>query len=342
MAEIQLLGFFDEATATAEGVDRLRRAGVSDESVSVMTGVPYRPRMLRRPAIASRIATFAGIGALVGVILGLAVTAGTYLLYPLSAGGQPLIPIPPTLIIVFELTMLGMMWAAFGGFFVVNRLPVFGKPPFDERIVEGLIGVQVVVEERRASEIEHLLREAGASDVRRFDQAARANEATWMKFMGGLGAAATLVLIAVLLLSFEVIKIPFPTNMADQVSVAHLQGPRLAAPAEAVPVQGPVFIAGQPAFASVASSPASIQRGQVLFGINCLMCHGEKGQGNGRLAAYFNPKPADLTGEKVRAYSDSDIFLVISLGRGQMPSLAENLSPASRWDVINFVRSLQK
>ncbi len=342
MADIQLLGFFNEATPTAEVIERLRRSGLSDDQVTVISGVPYQPRMLRRPAITSRIAEFAGVGALVGVMLGLAITIGTYLLYALPVGGQPQYPIPTTLIVVFEVTMLGMMWAAFGGFFVVNRLPVFGKPPFDERIVDGSIGVLVVVEEGRAAEIERLLREAGASDVRRFDQTARANRATWMKVMGGLGAAVTLALVLVLLLAYDVIKIPFPTNMADTVSIAHLQGPRLAAPAEAVPVQGPVFIAGQPAFAPVASLPASIQRGQVLFGINCLMCHGEMGQGNGRLATYFNPKPADLTGEKVRAYSDSDIYLVISLGRGQMPSLAENLSPALRWDVINYVRSLQK
>ena len=342
MADIQLLGLFNEAASTAEVIEHLRRAGLGDEQVSVISSVPYRSRMLRRPEITSRISAVAGIGALVGIVIGLAITFGTYLLNPLPVGGQPQFPIPPTLIVVFEVTMLGMMWAAFGAFLFINRMPVFGRPPFSEHVVDGSIGVLVQAEESRSAGIERLLREAGASAVERFDSLARANNRTWMKVMGGAGAAVTLALVLVSLLAYDVIKIPFPTNMADTVSIAHLQGPRLAAPVEAVPVQGPVFIAGQPAVAQVASSPSSIQRGQVLFGINCLMCHGEMGQGNGRLATYFNPKPADLTGEKVRAFADSDIYLVISLGRGQMPSLAENLSPDSRWDVINYVRSLQR
>jgi len=66
---------------------------------------------------------------------------------------------------------------------------------------------------------------------------------------------------------------------------------------------------------------------------------GEIGWGEGDALWY---KDAVVYEVHVRAFADSDIFLVISLGRGQMPSLAENLSPASRWDVINYVRSLQK
>jgi mono/diheme cytochrome c family protein len=342
MADTQLLGLFQEVASAAEGVERLRQAGIEDAQVSVISGVPYRSRMLRRPAIGSRIASAAGVGALVGAVIGLAITWGTYVLYPLSVGGQPRFPIPPTLIVIFEVTMLGMMWTAFGAFLIINRMPVFGQPPFSDKVMDGSIGILVQIDANRLDEIERLLREGGASEVRRFDQGARANHATWLKVMGGVAAVVTLALVVLLLFSFEVIKIPFPTNMADTVAVAHLQGPRLAAPLAAVPIQGPVFIAGQPAFAPVASSSASIQRGQVEFGITCQMCHGESGQGNGRLATYFNPKPADLTGERVRAFSDSDIYLVISLGRGQMPSLAEIIPPDSRWDVINYVRTLQK
>ncbi len=342
MADTQLLGLFNEAASTAEAIERLHRAGLGDEQVSVISSVPYRPRMLRRPEIASRISAVAGIGALVGAVIGLAITFGTYSLNPLPVGGQPQFPIPPTLIVVFEVTMLGMMWAAFGAFLFINRMPVFGQPPFSEHVVDGSIGVLVQSPPTRTAEIERVLREAGAGEVQRFDATARANSSTWLKAVGGVGLAATLAVVLLALLAFEGIKIPFPTNMADQVTIAHLQGPRLAAPAEAIPVQGPVFIAGQPALPPVPSSPASLQRGQVIFGITCQMCHGAGGKGDGRMAAYFNPKPADLTGAKVRAFSDSDIYLVISLGRGQMPSLAENILPSERWDVINYVRGLQK
>src|SRR3990172_2591958 len=62
----------------------------------------------------------------------------------------------------------------------------------------------------------------------------------------------------------------------------------------------------------------------------------------GCLLGLFLPKPANLTGEAVQSLSDAEIFLVITQGRGLMPSLAENLSPVERWDVINYVRSLKK
>jgi hypothetical protein len=49
-----------------------------------------------------------------------------------------------------------------------------------------------------------------------------------------------------------------------------------------------------------------------------------------------------LTGDTVRGLSDTQIFLVITQGFGPMPSLAENLSAVERWDLVNYVRSLQK
>jgi mono/diheme cytochrome c family protein len=44
----------------------------------------------------------------------------------------------------------------------------------------------------------------------------------------------------------------------------------------------------------------------------------------------------------VQARSDQHIFLVLTRGWGLMPSMAENLSPVERWDVVNYVRSLTK
>ncbi len=73
-----------------------------------------------------------------------------------------------------------------------------------------------------------------------------------------------------------------------------------------------------------------------------MICHGEDGTGSGILSHHFNPSPADLTSDEIINMPDEDIFLVITQGRGIMPSLAENLTPSERWDVVNYVRSLQK
>ncbi len=103
-----------------------------------------------------------------------------------------------------------------------------------------------------------------------------------------------------------------------------------------MPIQGPVLISGAPASEPISPTVASFQRGQVLFNVNCALCHGETGVGDGPLSQYFAPRPADLTGSVVRSVPDSTIFLVITQGFGSMPSLAENLLPVERWDVVEL------
>jgi mono/diheme cytochrome c family protein len=62
------------------------------------------------------------------------------------------------------------------------------------------------------------------------------------------------------------------------------------------------------------------------------------------VAAFLeSKKPANLTGPLVQSLSDGAIFLVISGGKpGAMPALNENLTVRERWDVVNYVRTLQK
>jgi mono/diheme cytochrome c family protein len=92
----------------------------------------------------------------------------------------------------------------------------------------------------------------------------------------------------------------------------------------------------------VPANPNSLQRGRVLSDINCALCHGPKGDGNGGLSGFFNPKPFNLTGAQVQALSDQQFFTVISNGFGVMPPLHENLDVEQRWDVVNWVRTLKQ
>jgi len=145
-----------------------------------------------------------------------------------------------------------------------------------------------------------------------------------------------------MLVAFAVITLPLPDQMGNQISTADQQGPRLAAPAAAVPIQGPELIAGEPATQPLPSTPDSIQRGQVSFGVTCSLCHGAGGLGDGGLSHYFDPKPVDLTSDAIQHLTDNEIFTIISQGRGTMPSLAETLKVSARWDVVNYVRKLKK
>ncbi len=341
MAAIQLLGLFHEAEPTADTIEHLRAIGVTDEQITVMSAMPYRPEMLGRPPIKTRLPSIALIGAVLGALTAGFLTVGIFLLYPLHQGGQPIIPIPPSLIVFFEVIMLGTMWATFFGLLVRNRFPDMREATYDPRITEGHVGVLAEVDESLADQVEKVLEENGAHHMQRVPARYEANRGFrlfWSVVLGGLAVLG----IVVLLLAYEVIKIPLPNQMVNQASIAYEQGPRLAAPAEAIPVQGPVLIAGQPATQPRPATEDSLQRGQVLFGINCAMCHGPAGNGQGTLSGYFTPKPADLTAGPVQSLSDQEIFLVLTNGWGVMPSLAENLTASERWDVVNYVRSLSQ
>jgi mono/diheme cytochrome c family protein len=341
MAEFQLLGLLHEATPTANTIDQLRQLGVPDEKITVMSGIPYRAEMLGRPRPRRRVGLIALLGAGLGLLTGLFLSVGIFLLYPLIQGGQPIVPIPPSLIVLFEATMLGTMWAAFFGLLGENRFPIFKAQIYDPRITEGHIGVLAEVDEALADQVENVLTTNGAHHLHR-TEVSQQTDIRLTLFWGGVAVAIVILVVAVLLVAYNVVKISFPSQMVNQDSIAPEQGPRLAAPAAAIPIDGPVLIAGQPASEPVPVTANSLQRGQVLFDINCALCHGQNGSGDGPLSGFFSPGPADLTSDRVQNLSDAEIFLVITQGRGLMPSLAENLNVDERWDVINHVRSLKK
>ena len=341
MAEIQVIGLFHEATPTADTLDRLRELGVTDDRITVMSGIPYSAEMLGRPPVRTRVGRFALVGAVLGLLTAVFLSVGIFLLYPLAQGGQPIVPVPPTLIVLFEVAMLGTMWTTFFAMLVSNRFPTFKTGAYDPRITEGHIGVMAQVDESLGDQVAAILTDQGGHHLLREAVDPRPDirfKVFWPAFLVLVGVATAIGLLFV----YDILRIPFPSNMVDQDSVAFDQGPRLAAPDQSVPIQGPVMIAGQPASEPVPASPASLQRGQVLFGINCVMCHGPNGDGKGTLNGFFNPKPADLTAATVQKLTDAEIFLVITQGFGPMPSLAESLSPTERWDVVNHVRSLKK
>ena len=341
MADLLLLGLFHEATPTADTIDELRKLGVPDDQITITSGIPYRASMLGRTRTYERLIPIALFGAVGGLLTALFLTVGTPLLFPIHVGGQPLIPIPPSLIIVFELTMLGTMLATFAGILAESRFPFFGRRAYDFRITEGHIGLLARVDAALVDQVEEILKAHGAHHLQHFEVRERVGGHFWPR----LALIFSILLIPtalVLALAFAVITIPLPDQMVNQISTADQEGPRLAAPAAAVPLQGPELIAGEPATKPLPATADSIQRGQVLFGETCMMCHGADGTGSGKLRGFFNPGPADLTSTAIQSLPDTELFKIITNGRGIMPSLAETLNVRDRWDVINYVRTLKK
>jgi mono/diheme cytochrome c family protein len=80
-----------------------------------------------------------------------------------------------------------------------------------------------------------------------------------------------------------------------------------------------------------------------LYTDNCVLCHGEKGMGDGPGAKTIKVKPANFTDEKMMAAeTDGSLFWKMSNGRGPMPAWKENLTDKERWELVGYLRKLAK
>jgi mono/diheme cytochrome c family protein len=154
--------------------------------------------------------------------------------------------------------------------------------------------------------------------------------------------AAGAAFAVILLFTFDVIKIDWPSFMEIQPSYRQMENP-LPVPTSSIPIEGAIVIPGMGAPQNpAAADDASIARGAELYAINCAMCHGQTAQGNGPIAAFLANKPANLTTPVVQSKSDGSIFLTITNGvAGKMPALNENFTVPERWDLVNYVRTLK-
>jgi mono/diheme cytochrome c family protein len=341
MAEFMLLGLFDNVESTANVTEEMRQLGVDDDDVTIISSVPYSPEYFRRKKPHQWFLPWVLGGVLLGIAIGAFITIGTPALYPLHVGAQELIPFPPSAFIFFEMIALSTIVVSFIGFIVQNRFPVLHQEMYDERITDGYIGVQVVAKESLVDPIVKIFETSHARVIKREDAAAyRPKPLQYFLFLGAVGTGGLLLLMIPLLLTYDIVHVPWIDNMKDSIAVGAQEGPRRAAPADSIPIQGPVLIAGQPATAPLPVSDTSLERGKILFGINCAMCHGLQGDLQGaEVHKYFQEAPA-LVSDRVKSLSDQEIFLTITNGRNRMPSLAENLDPGETWDIVNYVRSL--
>jgi mono/diheme cytochrome c family protein len=104
------------------------------------------------------------------------------------------------------------------------------------------------------------------------------------------------------------------------------------APADAKKVKNPV-----------PATQETLAAAQMLFQDNCVLCHGEKGLGDGPGAKTLKVKPANFTDHKLMASeTDGSLYWKMTTGRGPMPSWKEDLTDKDRWELVNYIRKLTK
>ena len=163
-----IVGLFDGVETAARASRALRDLSLPSGSVTTISAVPLPegavvtdPQPIRFPRIVIA-------GWFVGAAAGLGLTLATYLLYPLVTGGKTIVSIPPTLIITYEVAMLGALLATlFGGGREMRLLRYPPKVIHDPRIHDGKIALCAKVEgDEQARRAIVAMQGAGGTDVR--------------------------------------------------------------------------------------------------------------------------------------------------------------------------------
>jgi hypothetical protein len=165
MSDTTLLALFEDIDPAADAIEKLHEMGVTDDKINVISGVPVMHRMLGRPHPWTNVSRLALGGAVAGFLFGLFLNFGTPNLYPVSVGGQYIMPLPPGLIILFEMTMLFALLSTFLGVFLDSYFPNYRPMEYVPEISDGKIGVFFKVPESEQNIFTDALNQLGAESV---------------------------------------------------------------------------------------------------------------------------------------------------------------------------------
>jgi len=85
-----------------------------------------------------------------------------------------------------------------------------------------------------------------------------------------------------------------------------------------------------------------MERGAQRYNINCAICHGPNGSGNGVVKQYGLATVVTLLDDRITNMSDGEIFNTITHGKNTMLAYGPNVTVNDRWAIIAYLRALQR
>jgi hypothetical protein len=163
-----IYGLCSDPASAQRAVDELRRDGIPDRSISVITSQPYEEYEFSHRYKETWLFWIAAGGGALGLLIGLGLAVMTSVSWPIVTGGMPIVAWWPNIIIMFELTMLGAILATVVSLFVTTELPTRESRIYDPQVSQGKIMVAVERPvERDLGRVERTLRNNGADEVKR-------------------------------------------------------------------------------------------------------------------------------------------------------------------------------
>lgn len=287
--------------------------------------------------------------------------------YPNVIGGKPFFSLPAFIPVTFEVTVLA---ASIGTLFtmlaVVFKFPNNAHPLHDtaymDKVSSDKYGIVIEAKDMKfdREEVVDLFKLTGSEEIiaQYYDSEILATKINIFepKFVTGLIAMA-IVTSAVTYFSLNVLMDMKPfTWMQFQKKLSAME------PAEfydsgfsmRTPVAGTVSRGHKPyAYENdpegantylsnpLLATAENLEVGQKKYDTFCSPCHGYYGEGDSRLRGQF-PTPPSLHSSTNRNSTDGRLYHIITVGQNTMPSYARQLNPTERWQVISYIRTLQR
>ena len=156
-----IYGLYTTPESAQHAVDGLRKAGISDRQITIISSEPLEHYEFARKESKTWMNWIAVIGAVTGCVMAYLLLSITQRLWPIDTGGMPIVSNWTNIIIIFELTMLGAIFFTVATVLLTAGLPDLRKDKlYDPEVSDGKILVGVT-NPADANSIERALRAAG-------------------------------------------------------------------------------------------------------------------------------------------------------------------------------------
>jgi mono/diheme cytochrome c family protein len=88
-------------------------------------------------------------------------------------------------------------------------------------------------------------------------------------------------------------------------------------------------------------TPALLARGQEQYQVFCSPCHGRTGRGDGMIVQRGFKAPSSYHVDRLRAMPIGYFYDVVTNGFGAMADYSAQATPADRWAIAAYIRTLQ-
>jgi mono/diheme cytochrome c family protein len=92
----------------------------------------------------------------------------------------------------------------------------------------------------------------------------------------------------------------------------------------------------------VKPSPEGTAKAKKLYALDCAMCHGEKGDAKGDMAADIKNVTDFTKPDAMKDRTDGELFYIIRKGKGDMPLEGDRAKDDDIWNLVHYIRAFAK